>query len=230
MGQPTGPELGTPDGVGRYRGYQGGAIYWSPASGAHEVHGKIYDAWAAYGWEAGLLGYPVTDELSTPDRLGRFTHFTNGSTYWTVASGAHEVSRTRCTARSGRSGRRWAGRTARWDTQSPRARRYRRASRVVPRRRGHYVGDDRHPRCLRRHRSAVPIDRRAGLPAWSASDGRDGRARWAAERVPARRHHLGPAHPGHDRRRPTALMAASCRPRLVAVPAPALDQRQARER
>src|SRR5665811_2271589 len=41
MGQPTGPELGTPDGVGRYRGYQGGAIYWSPASGAHEVHGKI---------------------------------------------------------------------------------------------------------------------------------------------------------------------------------------------
>ena len=119
MGQPTGPELGTPDGVGRYRGYQGGAIYWSPASGAHEVHGKIYDAWAAHGWEAGLLGYPVTDELSTPDRLGRFTHFTNGSTYWTVAAGAHEVSRTRCTARSGRSGRRWAGRTARWDTQSP---------------------------------------------------------------------------------------------------------------
>src|SRR5674536_7031 len=29
MGQPTGPELGTPDGVGRYRGYQGGAIYLS---------------------------------------------------------------------------------------------------------------------------------------------------------------------------------------------------------
>src|SRR5664279_1431480 len=119
MGQPTGPELGTPDGVGRYRGYQGGAIYWSPASGAYEVHGRIYDAWAAHGWEAGLLGYPVTDEFSTPDRLGRFTHFTNGSTYWTVAAGAHEVSRTRCTARSGRSGRRWAGRTARWDTQSP---------------------------------------------------------------------------------------------------------------
>src|SRR5664280_1225065 len=91
MGQPTGPELGTPDGVGRYRGYQGGATYWSPASGAHEVHGKIYDAWAAHGWEAGQLGYPVTDELGTPDGVGRFSHFTNGSTYWTVAAGAHEV-------------------------------------------------------------------------------------------------------------------------------------------
>jgi beta-lactamase class A len=91
MGQPTGPELGTPDGVGRYRGYQGGAIYWSPASGAHEVHGEIAAHWLALGGVSGLLGYPVTDELGTPDRLGRFSHFTTGSIYWTVATGAHEV-------------------------------------------------------------------------------------------------------------------------------------------
>ena len=37
-------------------------MHWSPASGAHVTWGAIYATWAAQGWEAGRLGYPVTDE------------------------------------------------------------------------------------------------------------------------------------------------------------------------
>jgi uncharacterized protein with LGFP repeats len=43
------------------------------------------------GREAGLLGYPLTDETKTPDGVGRFNHFQNGSIYWTPTTGSHEV-------------------------------------------------------------------------------------------------------------------------------------------
>jgi stage II sporulation protein D len=84
-------ELVPPDRVGRYTHYRGGSIYWHPRIGAHEVHGRIRDTWARLGWERSAVGYPVTDELPTPDRVGRFTHFERGSIYWTPATGAREV-------------------------------------------------------------------------------------------------------------------------------------------
>jgi uncharacterized protein with LGFP repeats len=38
------------------------------------------------------MGYPTTDELSTPDGIGRYNHFDKaGSIYWTPGTGAHEV-------------------------------------------------------------------------------------------------------------------------------------------
>lgn len=89
LGSPVAPEA---DAVGgRYRSYAGGAIYWSPASGAYEVHGGILGRWAGLGRERGPLAYPVTDELPTPDRLGRYNHFQGGSIYWTPWTGAQEV-------------------------------------------------------------------------------------------------------------------------------------------
>ncbi len=91
LGYPTTDETGTPDGVGRYNHFQGGSIYWTPATGAHEVHGEIRNHWASMGWEQGLLGYPTTDETGTPDGVGRYNHFRGGSIYWTPATGAHEV-------------------------------------------------------------------------------------------------------------------------------------------
>jgi uncharacterized protein with LGFP repeats len=88
---PTTDELGTPDGVGRYNQFQGGAIYWTAKTGAHEVHGDIKTKWASVGWEKGF-GYPTTDELATPDGRGRFNHFTDGrSIYWTPQTGAHLI-------------------------------------------------------------------------------------------------------------------------------------------
>ena len=66
LGAPTTAENTAPDGVGRYRHYQGGSVYWSPATGAHEVHGAIRGLWAQLGWERSWLGYPVSNELTTP--------------------------------------------------------------------------------------------------------------------------------------------------------------------
>jgi hypothetical protein len=67
LGAPTTNEEGTPDGVGRYNQFTGSeqfpaSIYWTPWTGAHEVHGVIRGHWASLGWELSGFGYPVTDE------------------------------------------------------------------------------------------------------------------------------------------------------------------------
>jgi len=81
LGFPVTDELGTPDGVGRFNHFQGGSIYWTPNTGAHEVHGAIRDHWASMGWETSFLRYPTTDER--PDGVGRFSQFQGGSIHWT---------------------------------------------------------------------------------------------------------------------------------------------------
>ena len=84
-------EVTTPDGAGKYNVFANGSIYWSPASGAFEVHGAIRDKYAELGWEAGALGYPISNETMTPDNVGRFSVFQHGSIYWSPQTGAHEV-------------------------------------------------------------------------------------------------------------------------------------------
>ena len=84
-------EMAMPDGRGRERDFEGGTICWTPQTGAHEVHGEIRVKWAQLRGGRGFLGYPVTDELGTPDGRGRFNHFEGGSIYWTPETGAHEV-------------------------------------------------------------------------------------------------------------------------------------------
>ncbi|MEV0174613.1 hypothetical protein AB0I00_26280 [Streptomyces sp. NPDC050803] len=79
-----------PDGRGTSRDFSGGSIYWSPATGAHEVHGDIRTKYSALGGSGGF-GYPTTDELVCPDGMGHFNHFEGGSIYWTPQTGAHEV-------------------------------------------------------------------------------------------------------------------------------------------
>ncbi|WP_138733744.1 galactose oxidase-like domain-containing protein [Modestobacter excelsi] len=95
LGPATGAEEPTPDGIGRFQHYERGSIYWTPQTGAHEVHGDIRALWSSLGWERSVLGYPTTDETPTPDGVGRFNHFqagpTSGSIYWTPRTGAHEV-------------------------------------------------------------------------------------------------------------------------------------------
>ena len=91
LGPPSTDETGTPDGIGRYNHFHAGSAYWTPTTGAHDVHGAIRDLWASLGWERSALGYPVTDETGTPDGLGRFNHFQAGSAYWSPSTGAHEV-------------------------------------------------------------------------------------------------------------------------------------------
>lgn len=72
LGYPITDESGTPDGIGRYNHFQAGSIYWTPNTGAYEVHGLIRDFWAANGWERNPnLGYPISDELIPDRRIGR---------------------------------------------------------------------------------------------------------------------------------------------------------------
>ena len=91
LGFPVTHETGTPNGRGRFNHFQGGSVFWTPTTGAHEVRGAIRGAWAANGWEAGQLGFPRTSERTTPDGKGRFNDFEGGSVYWTPTTGAHAV-------------------------------------------------------------------------------------------------------------------------------------------
>lgn len=52
-------ELPTPDGRGRFAAYEHGHIYWTPETGAFPVPERLFEPWAALGFEHGPLGYPV---------------------------------------------------------------------------------------------------------------------------------------------------------------------------
>jgi uncharacterized protein with LGFP repeats len=91
LGYPLSDELPTSDGIGRYSDFQWGSVYWTPSTGAHVVKGAIRDEWAALGREKSPLGYPLTDELTTPDGIGRYNDFQSGSIYWTPSTSAHGI-------------------------------------------------------------------------------------------------------------------------------------------
>lgn len=81
MGQATTFELTCPDGVGKYNHFSnGGSIYWSPSTGAWEVHGRIREHWASLGWENSSLGYPTSDEYSVPE--GKRSNYQGGTITW----------------------------------------------------------------------------------------------------------------------------------------------------
>lgn len=56
LGLPVSFELIAADGRGRYALFQNGAIYWSPETGAYELHGPAYQRFSALGGERGVLG------------------------------------------------------------------------------------------------------------------------------------------------------------------------------
>jgi len=91
LGYPITDVRVTPAADGRYMHFEGGSIYWTPWTGAHEVHGDIRWKWSELGWEQGFLGYPITDETGTPDGVGRYSYFERGGIYWSPRTGAHEV-------------------------------------------------------------------------------------------------------------------------------------------
>jgi hypothetical protein len=66
LGAATDAETPLPDGVGRKRDYAGGSIYWTAPLCAHEVNGAIAGEYGATGNSQGFLGYPVTNEMTTP--------------------------------------------------------------------------------------------------------------------------------------------------------------------
>ncbi len=89
LGQATGEEQVCGDGVGRFREYKNGRIYWSPDTDAHEIHGDILTKWLDLGAEGGR-GYPTTDQRWVSDG-GVYNDFQKGSIYLSPRSGAHAV-------------------------------------------------------------------------------------------------------------------------------------------
>ncbi len=88
MGGPAG-ELGLPrtnetavgDAAGgRFNTFEYGAIFWTPARGAFEVHGAIWKTWTNLGGTRSSLGYPTSDErdVSVNSRFV-ISNFQNGA-------------------------------------------------------------------------------------------------------------------------------------------------------
>lgn len=92
LGAPTGPEIA--EGGTRGRTYANGRLYWTAATGVHEVHGAILGEYLRLGGPA-ALGAPTTDETKTPDTVGRYNHFAGkgmaASIYWSPGTGAHGI-------------------------------------------------------------------------------------------------------------------------------------------
>ncbi|SNS15849.1 Peptidoglycan/xylan/chitin deacetylase, PgdA/CDA1 family [Geodermatophilus pulveris] len=90
LGYPVSGETATADGVGRFTVFERGTVYWSPATGAHEVRGAIRTRWGRLGAERGL-GYPTGSERRTADGRGVYQQFQRGAVYWSPATGAREL-------------------------------------------------------------------------------------------------------------------------------------------
>jgi uncharacterized protein with LGFP repeats len=83
LGYPVAGEVcGLRDG-GCFQPFQGGAVYWSPHTGAHAVFGVIRDRWASRGWEAGQYGYPVQDPVcDTSSQASTYGNPDGSCTQW----------------------------------------------------------------------------------------------------------------------------------------------------
>ena len=75
----------------RAQHFQGGSIYLTAATGSHVIGGAIRDAWAAQGWQNGLLGYPTSDNICGLRNGGCGQLFQDGRIYWSPATGAFPV-------------------------------------------------------------------------------------------------------------------------------------------
>ncbi|MGY1682447.1 hypothetical protein [Geodermatophilus sp. SYSU D01176] len=89
LGYPTGDDTPAPVNPGWYTDFQGGAIYWSQATGAREVRGDLLATWRAKGAQAGVLGYPVGGDEGVPG--GYRTRFQGGTLYWSAPTGARMI-------------------------------------------------------------------------------------------------------------------------------------------
>jgi len=88
------------DNKGLMRTYKNGRIYWSPQTGAHEVHGGILQKYIKQG-ETGIdpssgkrfFGFPVTDEVRTlePGNSTPVSYFQHGCIFWVKGVGAVSV-------------------------------------------------------------------------------------------------------------------------------------------
>jgi uncharacterized protein with LGFP repeats len=85
LGFPTTDEVPSARG-GAVQLFEGASIYWSGATGAHELYGGIREVWISQGYETGRLGFPTTGEFDIDG--GRKQEFQGGNVVWTPQAGA----------------------------------------------------------------------------------------------------------------------------------------------
>jgi uncharacterized protein with LGFP repeats len=86
LGFPTADEVGIPG--GSRSDFQGGKIFWSPATGSHALIGGILDRYQQMGGPP-FLGFPMTDEVGVAG--GSRVSFEKGSLLWSGGTGVHLV-------------------------------------------------------------------------------------------------------------------------------------------
>ncbi|WP_432519766.1 LGFP repeat-containing protein [Kineococcus sp. SYSU DK006] len=79
LGYPMTQEVPVRGGV--FQVFEGGVLYWSPATGTHSVTGSFRGLYAAHGYENGELGYPTSQEVRTRDG-GVYQSYQGGTMYW----------------------------------------------------------------------------------------------------------------------------------------------------
>lgn len=89
LGPPVGDVYDVPGGA--ERDYQGGAIYFSPATGARALYGPIQQRYQALGGPAGPLGFPVSDEADAGNGVAHVADFSKpggAAIFWSPQWGA----------------------------------------------------------------------------------------------------------------------------------------------
>jgi len=77
---------------GRESQFQRGRIYYSPATGAHEVYGGILGKYLQHGGPSSAIGMPTSGEKDAPGVAGaRQSDFERGRVYWSAATGTNIV-------------------------------------------------------------------------------------------------------------------------------------------
>lgn len=71
----------------RMQEFQGGGIYWSAPTGAHEVYGGIGWLYRTLGADSGPLGLPLSGETPGPVPGSRMSAFQKGAIVWSPATG-----------------------------------------------------------------------------------------------------------------------------------------------
>lgn len=79
LGYPIGDEVCGLVQSGCYQTFEGGAILWSPSSGAWESSGATRERWASTGYERGPLGYPTSGVVCTLPDGGCYQGYQRGA-------------------------------------------------------------------------------------------------------------------------------------------------------
>ncbi|WP_336857526.1 M12 family metallo-peptidase [Sinomonas albida] len=89
LGYPTTDEVSGLRNSGVYQNYEGGAIVFTPSTGAHSSMGVIRQRWQQLGFETGVLGYPTTETIGGLRNGGSYQNYENGAII-AAPSGAYE--------------------------------------------------------------------------------------------------------------------------------------------